>query len=99
MAVTGFVVNGTLTEAEPVGTVIVLGTTPVEFVPFNATSTPPAGAAPVKVTVPDVDVPPVTEFGLTDIVEMTGAFIPSSTGLSPLGREAMILMLTSKPTG
>jgi len=49
------------------------------------TETPPEGAAPVKVTVPVADVPPVTVEGLTetDERETAGATVSAAVLLTP----------------
>jgi hypothetical protein len=43
----------------------------------SVTTKPPAGAADVRVTVPVLDVPPVTDVGFKATVLSTGAVIPS----------------------
>ena len=63
--VTETVVTGKLTEVADAGTVTELGTIAARFVLDKFTETPPAGAAAVKWTVPDVAWPPFTVDGLT----------------------------------
>ena len=52
-----------LTEVAPLGTVTDPGTASAELFEERVTTVPPEAAAPVKVTVPDVEVPPATVAG------------------------------------
>ncbi len=60
---TGAVVTVNVAEEDPAGTVTLAGAVALALSLDNATVIPPSGAAPVKVTVPVVDVPPVTAAG------------------------------------
>ena len=69
---TDVVVTVKLALDEPAGTVTLAGTlVAVEF-SLSVTTAPPLGAAPVKVTVPVDELPPVTLDGLTEIADNDG---------------------------
>jgi hypothetical protein len=53
----------------PAARLTVLGTEAEALLLERETETPPAGAAPLKLTVPMTEVPPVTLAGLTEIEE------------------------------
>ena len=72
-AVTADVVVVNVAVELPALTVTVAGTTALVLLLDNATTTPPVGAVPVKVTVPVEEVPPVTLAGLSDTPESATA--------------------------
>jgi hypothetical protein len=72
-AVTADVVAVNVALELPALTVTVAGTTALALLLDNATTTPPVGAVPVKVTVPVEEVPPVTLAGLSDTPESATA--------------------------
>ena len=72
-AVTADVVAVNVAVELPALTVTVAGTTALVLLLDNATTTPPVGAVPVKVTVPVEEVPPVTLAGLSDTPESATA--------------------------
>lgn len=63
-ALTGIVVTLKVTVAEPAGTVTLAGVVELALLSESVTTAPPAGARPVKVTVPVEGLPPVTAVGL-----------------------------------
>src|SRR5687767_2855944 len=63
-AATGLVVALKLALAAPAGTVTLAGTETAPLLLESATCAPPAGAGPLKVTVPETALPPVTLAGL-----------------------------------
>jgi hypothetical protein len=63
-ALTGMVVTVNVAVVEPAGTVTLAGVVALALLSESVTTAPPAGAKPVKVTVPVEDVPPVTAVGL-----------------------------------
>ena len=67
--VTALVVTAKLEAKLPAFTTTLAGTIANELSLDNPTVTPPTGAAPLKVTVPVVEVPPVTDtgFSMTDV--------------------------------
>ena len=72
-AVTADVVAVNVALELPALTVTVAGTTALALLLDNATTTPPVGAVPVRVTVPMEEVPPVTLAGLSDTPESATA--------------------------
>jgi hypothetical protein len=62
-------------EVAPAATVTLEGGTALVLLEVSATASPPVGAAPVKVTVPVDEVPPITEVGETASVFGTGGMI------------------------
>ena len=86
VAVTAVVVMGNVAVELPAGTVTVAFTV-AEAELDRETVTPPAGAAPLKVTVPVEDVPPVTLVGFTDTpdkVTAGGRMVSEAGSLTPL---------------
>ena len=65
LAATGVVVIVKVAEDEPSGTVTVAGTTATAELDETETTIPPAGALPLRKTVPTVDAPPTTVLGAT----------------------------------
>jgi hypothetical protein len=71
----------------PAGTVTEGGTTVLELLSDNVTTTPPAGAVPVRVTVPVEEVPPVTLAGFSDTPETAtkaGVMVSNEVRVTPL---------------
>jgi hypothetical protein len=69
----GTVVTVKVAVVAPPPTVIVAGTCAADVLPLaSATSAPPAGAAPFRVTVPVEVFPAVTELGVSDTAEIAG---------------------------
>ena len=66
--------------AEPAGTVALGGTVTAGSLPDNDTTAPPAGAAPVRITVPFTGFPPTTLDELSDIEERTDPDVTVSAG-------------------
>ena len=64
-AVTTDVVTGNVTLVAPAGIDTLAPTVAIVELLFRATTAPPAGAAPVSVTVPVAPVPPATLVGAT----------------------------------
>jgi hypothetical protein len=65
-AETCFVFTVNVRDSAPAGMVSVLGTCAMAAVPLaKVTTTPPAGAGPLRVTVPLEDVPPFTVAGFS----------------------------------
>jgi hypothetical protein len=62
--VTEEVVAVKVVEVAPAGTVTLAGTCTAELLLDRLTAAPPLGAAPLRVTVPVEEVPPVTVAGL-----------------------------------
>jgi hypothetical protein len=67
--VTDVVVTVKFALAAPAGTVRLAGTVLAVELSLSETDTPPAGAAPLKVTVPVEELPPATLAGLSDTAE------------------------------
>src|SRR3990172_9923934 len=61
----------------------------------SATSAPPAGAGPFKLTVPVEEVPPVTLAGLTETAESTGGLIVRVVFWVPLKLPVMVAEVTA----
>jgi hypothetical protein len=76
--VTGEVVTVNVAVAEPSGMLTLRGTCAVGVL-VRVTVAPPAGAAPVNVTVPVDEPPPVTEVGFSVSALRTGAAEPTVT--------------------
>jgi hypothetical protein len=76
-AVTVDVVTVNVAVVAPAATVTLAGTVAAALLDVSVTTMPPAGAADNKVTVPVLDVPPVTDVGFKATVLSTGAVIPS----------------------
>jgi hypothetical protein len=84
--VTALVVTLKVAVVLPATTVTEVGTVAEAVLLDNATDTPPEGAAPLKVTVPVDDVPPVTLVGLSETEESdtgTGVIVSEAVGLAP----------------
>jgi hypothetical protein len=64
LAVTANVVIGTVADVEPAGTVTLVTPATVGFEVVSVTSSSPAGAAPVRLTVAVDETPPRTAFGV-----------------------------------
>ena len=64
-----------LATVAPPATVTVAGTTALVVLELSLTVIPPAGATLPRVTVPVVEVPPITEVGATLSEEIVGALI------------------------
>ena len=79
VALTVVVVTVKFTDDEPAGTVAEPGTEAAGFALVKLTTAPLAGPAPVRVTVPVADWPPVTDPGLT-LTEFNAAG-PTGAGL------------------
>jgi len=62
-------------ELEPAGTVTEAGSVAAELLDVSLTTTPDEAAAPVRVTVPVLPLPPITEVGLTETLATVGALI------------------------
>jgi hypothetical protein len=75
-AVTVDVVTVNVAVVAPAATVTDAGTDPAALFDASVTTKPPAGAADVRVTVPVLGVPPVTDVGFKATVLSTGAVIP-----------------------
>jgi hypothetical protein len=75
-AVTVDVVTVNVAVVAPAATVTDTGTDATALFDASVTTKPPAGAADVRVTVPVLDVPPVTDVGFKATVLSTGAVIP-----------------------
>ena len=71
-AVTELVVSVKLALVAPAATVTLAGTLTAAEASESETSTPPLGAAALKVTVPVEELPPTTLVGLSDSVERVG---------------------------
>jgi hypothetical protein len=86
-AVTADVVVVNVAVVVPALTVTEAGTTALVLLLDNATTMPPAGAVPVRVTVPVEEVPPVTLAGLSDTAESataTGVIVSDELRATPL---------------
>jgi hypothetical protein len=71
----------------PALTVTEAGTTVLELLSDNVTTTPPAGALPFRVTVPVEEVPPVTLVGLSVTPESAteaGVIVSDEVRVTPL---------------
>jgi len=66
--------------AEPAGTVTLAGTVATGSLPDNVTTAPPAGAAPVSITVPFTVLPPTTLDVLNDNEERVGPAVTVRVG-------------------
>ena len=76
-------------DVEPAGTRTVAGTVISPGTPtVSLTSQPPAGAADVKETVPVVELPAVTELGLTDTLARPSPVIVRAADFAELPSEA-----------
>ena len=71
---TGVVVIGNAAVFVPADTVTLAGTVAAALALARVTSASPAGAFPVRVTVPDAGAPPVTLDGVTTILERAAAW-------------------------
>ena len=65
MAATAVVFTAKVADDLPAGTVTLASTVAAELLLDSFTVIPPVGAAPLRLTVPVEDVPPVTELGLS----------------------------------
>jgi hypothetical protein len=65
----------------PAGTVTVDGSVPLVLLEVRPTTSPPVGAAPNRVTVPVVDVPPVTDAGATATLFRYGVIVSEAVTL------------------
>lgn len=74
MLTTGVVVTENVAVVCPAATVTVDGSCAAGLLLVRLTLAPPVGAAPLRVTVPVEDVPPVTDEGLSETVESEAAF-------------------------
>jgi hypothetical protein len=85
-AVTADVVAVKVAVVLPALTVTEAGTTALALLLDNATTMPPAGAVPVRVTVPVEEVPPVTLAGFIARVEIPSVGVTARTdgALTPL---------------
>jgi hypothetical protein len=87
-AVTVFVVTLSVALVFPAAIVTVAGTVAEALLLDKDTETPPAGATPLKVTVPVEDVPPVTLGGFTESEEratvIAGVTMSAAVLLTPL---------------
>jgi hypothetical protein len=85
-AVTANVVAVNVAVELPALTVTVAGTTALVLLLDNATTTPPVGAVPVRVTVPVEEVPPVTLAGFIARAEIpsVGATVRTDVAVTPL---------------
>ena len=83
-AVTERVVTVKVALVEPAGTVTLAGTVAAFVLPLaSATDAPPEGAAPLRVTVPCEEPPPVTAVGLSVSAEsVTGCGVATGCTLS-----------------
>ena len=85
--VTDVVVTVKVALDEPAGTVTLAGTLVAAELSLSDTTAPPLGAAPLKVTVPVDELPPVTLDGLTETVDNDadggGGGAPSVTVIAP----------------
>jgi hypothetical protein len=72
-ALTEVVVTVKFALDEPAGTVTLAGTLVAVELSLSDTTAPPLGAAPLKVTVPVDELPPVTLDGLTETADSDGA--------------------------
>jgi hypothetical protein len=68
-AATALVLTGKVTLVAPAGTVTLEGTLAAELLLERETCAPPAGAAPLSVTVPVEEFPPVTLVGFSESEE------------------------------
>jgi len=75
VAPTALVVTVKVALLAPAATVTVAGVVADALLSDKVTAAPPAGAGPLKVTVPVEELPPVTLAGLNDTVESTGGLI------------------------
>ena len=71
-AVTAVVVTVNVALVEPAGTVTLAGTVAADAVLERLTTAPPLGAAPLSVTVPVEDEPPLTLVGFNETDESVG---------------------------
>ena len=75
VAPTPLVVTVKVALLAPAATVTVAGVVADALLSDKVTAAPPAGAGPLKVTVPVEELPPVTLAGLNDTVESTGGLM------------------------
>lgn len=83
MELTPAVRIGKLAAVAPPGTVRVSGTCAAMSVVDSVTEAPPAGAGPLRVTVPVEDAPPVRVFGLNETDEIVAGLIVRVAVLAP----------------
>src|ERR1700722_6929087 len=84
VAATAVVVTVNVALEVPAITVTLVGTTAAALLLESATTRPPAGAAPVNVTVPVDKVPPLTLAGFSDTPDRArGGVTPSTTLVVP----------------
>jgi hypothetical protein len=90
-AATGWVVTVNVAEVLPAGTVTLLGTVAADVLLLErVTAAPPIGAAPLSVTVPVEDDPPVTVLGFNDTADtvtllVTGVTVSVAVRVVPVG--------------
>jgi len=78
LAETAVVDTAKVAVVAPAATVTELGTVALVALDFRLTTTPPVGAAPVRVTVPVEDAPPTTDAGERLSLLSVGAAIASA---------------------
>jgi hypothetical protein len=83
-AVIGVVLTTNVADVAPANTVTLTGTVAMGLLSVNVTIVPPAGAAPLRFTVPFEETPPITVVGLRDIVERTAGITVSVALFVPL---------------
>ena len=84
--VTAFVETVKVALVEPAGTVTLAGTVATAVLPLDrVTTAPPAGAAPLNVTVPCDDPPPVTVdgFSVSEEAVIAGTTVSVAVGVAP----------------
>src|SRR3990170_2305020 len=91
------VLTGKLAVVAPAATVTLAGSVAAALLLDSATSAPPAGAGPFKLTVPVEDSPPVTLAGLTETAASAGGLIVRAGFCVPL-KLAVIKAEVTAPT-
>ena len=77
MVETATVLAVNVAVVDPAATVTEAGTVALALLLERVTVKPPVGAVPLRVTVPVLEEPPITEVGLRTSEEMVGAVIVS----------------------
>jgi hypothetical protein len=96
---TGIVVTVKAAVELPAGTVTAEGTVAAALLLLSDTLVPPAGAGPARVTVPEEDVPPVTDPGLTATEPIATGVTVKSAVLVLVPYIAVIVTVAGAATG